>query len=192
MIQQLICVLLCGVCLASCKAKQVDEMELLQAIRSTPMLYTVQCVAQTTVVERSSRMSDLLGQRTAIIPVEANIKAGIDLSDLKKLRVDGDKVYITLPDPVIEIESTRILNEQVVTSVAPLRSNFTNDELVRIAQRGADAIRNDLGKYNLVIPAQEQAELIIAGIVSRLGLQVVFEKRSVYEGSELFDLIKTQ
>lgn len=179
------------VCLlpVSCN-RQISEEELLRSINTTPMLYTVQCVAQTTVIERSSPAMDLFGQRTAIIPVEANIKAGIDLSQLKNIRISGKKVYITLPDPVIEIESTRILNDEIVTSVAPLRFDFTNDELAQIARKGTDAIRNDLGKYNLVEPAQQQAELIIANIVSRMGLEVVFENRQQYENRELFNLTR--
>ena len=179
------------VCLlpVSC-SRQISEEELLRSINTTPMLYTVQCVAQTTVIERSSPAMDLFGQRTAIIPVEATIKAGIDLSQLKNIRISGKKVYITLPDPVIEIESTRILNDEIVTSVAPLRFDFTNDELAQIARKGTDAIRNDLGKYNLVEPAKQQAELIIANIVSRMGLEVVFENRQQYENRELFNLTR--
>ena len=174
--------------LFSCKGRMVSEEELLHSINTTPMLYTVQCVAQTTVIERSSVAMNLLGQRTAIIPVEANIKAGIDLSQLKSIRISGKTVYITLPDPVIEIESTRILNEEIVTSVARLRSDFTNDELAQIARKGTDAIRNDLSKYNLVVPAQEQAELVIAAIVNRMGYEAVFENRPKYENQDLFNL----
>ena len=174
--------------LFSCKGRMVSEEELLHSINTTPMLYTVQCVAQTTVIERSSVAMNLLGQRTAIIPVEANIKAGIDLSQLKSIRISGKTVYITLPDPVIEIESTRILNEDIVTSVARLRSDFTNDELAQIARKGTDAIRNDLSKYNLVVPAQEQAELVIAAIVNRMGYEAVFENRPKYENQDLFNL----
>lgn len=174
--------------LMACGSKHASEEELLHSINTTPMLYTVQCVAQTTVIERSSQVMDLFGQRTAIIPVEANIKAGIDLSQLKNIRISGNKVYITLPDPVIEIESTRILNDEIVTSVAPLRFEFTNDELTQIARQGTDAIRSDLSKYNLIVPAQEQAEVIIANIVSRMGYEAVFENRPKYENQELFNL----
>jgi len=187
---KIITYLLVCLLMASCVGGQVSEEELLRSINTTPMLYTVQCVAQTTVIERSSPAMSLLGQRTAIIPVEANIKAGIDLSQLKNIRISGKTVYITLPDPVIEIESTRILNDQIVTSVAPLRFDFTNDELAQIARKGTDAIRNDLGKYNLVEPAQEQAEVIISTIVKRMGLEAVFEKRQQYENRELFNLTR--
>lgn len=176
--------------MTSCVSRQVSEEELLRSINTTPLLYTVQCVAQTTVIERSSPAAAWLGQRTAIIPVEANIKAGIDLSQLKNIRISGKTVYITLPDPVIEIESTRILNDEIVTSVAPLRFDFSNEELTQIARKGTDAIRNDLGKYNLVVPAQEQAEVIISSIVNRMGLEAVFENRQQYENRELFNLTR--
>ena len=176
--------------MTSCGGRQVSEEELLRSINTTPMLYTVQCVAQTTVIERSSRAMDWLGQRTAIIPVEANIKAGIDLSQLKNIRISGKTVYITLPDPGNEIESTRIRNDEIVTSVAPLRFDFTNEELAQIAHKGTEAIRSDLGKYNLVLPAQQQAEMIIANIVNRMGLEVVFENKKQYENRELFNLTR--
>lgn len=189
MISKVIYVTVACLLLISC-GRQVSEEELLRTINTTPMLYTVQCVAQTTVIERSSPAMDLFGQRTAIIPVEANIKAGIDLSQLKNIRISGKTVYITLPDPVIEIESTRILNDEIVTSVAPLRSDFSNDELAQIARKGTEAIRSDLGKYNLVEPAQRQAEVIIAAIVSRMGMEAVFENRQQYENRELFNLTR--
>ena len=189
MISKVIYVTVACLLLISC-GRQVSEEELLRTINTTPMLYTVQCVAQTTVIERSSPAMDLFGQRTAIIPVEANIKAGIDLSQLKNIRISGKTVYITLPDPVIEIESTRILNDEIVTSVAPLRSDFSNDELAQIARKGTEAIRSDLGKYNLVEPAQQQAEVIIAAIVSRMGMDAVFENRQQYENRELFNLTR--
>ena len=189
MISKVIYVTVACLLLISC-GRQVSEEELLRTINTTPMLYTVQCVAQTTVIERSSPAMDLFGQRTAIIPVEANIKAGIDLSQLKNIRISGKTVYITLPDPVIEIESTRILNDEIVTSVAPLRSDFSNDELAQIARKGTEAIRSDLGKYNLVEPAQQQAEVIIAAIVSRMGMEAVFENRQQYENRELFNLTR--
>ena len=176
--------------MTSCVSRQVSEEELLRSINTTPLLYTVQCVAQTTVIERSSPAAAWLGQRTAIIPVEANIKAGIDLSQLKNIRISGKTVYITLPDPVIEIETTRILNDEIVTSVAPFRFDFSNEELTQIARKGTDAIRNDLGKYNLVVPAQEQAEVIISSIVNRMGLEAVFENRQQYENRELFNLTR--
>lgn len=186
--KQLIYLAIC-LLLLSCGNRPVSEEELLHSINTTPMLYTVQCVAQTTVIERTSQVMSYFGQqRTAIIPVEANIKAGIDLSQLKNIRISGKTVYITLPDPVIEIESTRILNEQIVTSVKGFRSDFTNDELAQIARKGTDAIRNDLGKYNLVVPAQEQAELVIAAIVNRMGYEAVFENRPKYENQDLFNL----
>lgn len=187
--KQLINLAIC-LLLLSCGNRPVSEEELLHSINTTPMLYTVQCVAQTTVIERSSPAMEIFkfGPRTAIIPVEANIKAGIDLSQLKNIRISGKTVYITLPDPVIEIESTRILNEQIVTSVKGFQSDFSNDELAQIARKGTDAIRNDLGKYNLVVPAQEQAELVIAAIVNRMGYEAVFENRPKYENQDLFNL----
>ena len=175
--------------LAACQAPHISEEQLRQSINSTPMIYTLECVAQTSVVERTDRFSGLLGQRTAIIPVEATIKAGIDLSKLDNVRIEDGRAYITLPQPIIEIESTKVLNDQVVTSVAPLRSRFSADELAEIAAKGRQAIESKLYEYDLINPAQEQAEAIVAGIVRQLGLEPVFERRRIYENQELIRFI---
>jgi len=177
------------VMVSSCSGSSISEHELLNSINRTPMFYPVECVAQTSVVEESNRIGGLFGQRTAIIPVQANIKAGIDLSKLNKVRIEGKKAYITLPNPIIEIESTRVLNDQIVTSVAPLRSDFTTEELTQIAQRGRMAIEKKLYEYDLIEPAQAQAENVIAAIVKQMGLEAVFEKRPVYENDDLIKFV---
>lgn len=175
----------------ACEDRKVSENDLLQAIRTTPMLYTVQCVAQTTVVERSSKIKDLFGQRTVVVPVEANIKAGIDLSALSAVKIEDKTVYITLPDPVIEIESTHILRDKIVTSVAPLRSAFKDDELSAIAGKGVENIKENLDRYDIVVPAQEQAEMVLAAIANKFGLTAVFRERPVYEKHDLVDFVKS-
>ena len=181
------------ICLAltACIGSGISEEDLLRNINSTPMVYTVECMAQTCVVERSDLFSSLLGQRTAIIPVEANIKAGIDLSKVNNVRIAEGKAYITLPSPTIEIESTKVLNDQIVTSVGPFRANFSADELTEIASKGRNAIEEKLNEYDLIGPAQDQAEAIITNIVRKMGLEPVFERRSVYENQELIRFVKT-
>ena len=181
------------ICLAltACMGPGISEGDLLQSINSTPMVYTVECMAQTCVVERSDLFSSLLGQRTAIIPVQANIKAGVDLSKISNVRIAEGKAYITLPPPTIEIESTKVLNDQIVTSVGPLRADFSADELTEIANKGRNAIEEKLSDYGLIDPAQDQAEVIIANIVRKMGLEPVFERRSVYENQELIRFVNT-
>ena len=181
------------ICLAltACMGSGFSEEDLLQSINSTPMVYTVECMAQTCVVERSDLFSSLLGQRTAIIPVQANIKAGVDLSKISNVRIAEGKAYITLPPPTIEIESTKVLNDQIVTSVGPLRPDFSADELTEIANKGRNAIEEKLNDYGLIDPAQDQAEVIIANIVRKMGLEPVFERRSVYENQELIRFVTT-
>jgi hypothetical protein len=175
--------------LSSCGFSSISEEDLLQSINSTPMVYTVECMAQTCVVERSDLFSSLLGQRTAIIPVQANIKAGIDLSKVTNVKIAEGKAFITLPSPTIEIESTKVLNDQIVTSVGSFRSNFSAEELTEIASKGREAIEQKLYEYDLIEPAQDQAEVIIGSIVRKMGLEPVFERHPVYENQELIRFV---
>ena len=116
--------LLAALLVASCGKSRVSESELKSEISRIPMIYTVEAVAQVNIEETDAETSLLsfFGNRNIIVPIKANLKAGIDLSKLDDISIEGDKVYITLPDPVIEIESTKILHDQMITDVTGFRA----------------------------------------------------------------------
>ena len=99
------------------------------------------------------------------------LKAGVDLSRIETVIIDrsDNSIHITLPPPVIEIESTAIDNSRIVTEVAPFRYDFSEDEIARIALKGRDRIKEALPQMDLVRPAQEEAARMLAGICEKLG-----------------------
>ena len=122
--------LLAALLVASCGKSRVSESELKSEISRIPMIYTVEAVAQVNIEETDAETSLLsfFGNRNIIVPIKANLKAGIDLSKLDDISIEGDKVYITLPDPVIEIESTKILHDQMITDVTGFRDDFKSSD----------------------------------------------------------------
>lgn len=109
--------------------------DVVSALNDIPKLYLVEAK-----VDKVLLMNDqewyTIGNRKCMIPVTAQVKAGIDLSKLKDVRIEGEDVYLTLPAPFIEIESSEIKHDEVQTSVGLLRSNFTQDEFSQFANRG--------------------------------------------------------
>ena len=169
----------------------VDEEALLKEINSVPMLYTAEAVAEVYVeqTDESSSLKSFFGSRDIIVPVRANLKAGVDLSKITEIKVEGGVAKLKLPDPIVEIESTKILNNEIVSMVSGLRSSFTSREEGELAKLGRDKIKSKLGELGLVESAQEQAEQIISKIIRKLGYEPEISKKQ-YSPLELPQLIK--
>lgn len=148
--------------------------DIIPALNDIPKLYLVEAK-----VDKVLLMNDqewyTIGNRKCMIPVTAQIKAGIDLSKLRDVRVEGEDVYLTLPAPFIEIESSEIRHDEVQTSVGLLRSNFTQDEFSQFANRGRRSIEQALPGMGLVEQCQEQARTMLSLMIRKLGKNPVIE-----------------
>ncbi len=162
--------------LPSCnKGKDADEIkaEIVKEVSPAPVLYTVKARAQVIVTEQDEpgSIKRYFGDRVVLIPVSATLKAGVDLSRIETVIIDraDNSIHVTLPPPVIEIESTTIDNSRIVTEVAPFRYNFSEDEIARIALKGRERIKDALPQMDLVRPAQEEAARMLVNICEKLG-----------------------
>ena len=148
--------------------------DIIPALNDIPKLYLVEAK-----VDKVLLMNDqewyTIGNRKCMIPVTAQVKAGIDLSKLKDVRIEGEDVYLTLPAPFIEIESSEIKHDEVQTSVGLLRSNFTQDEFSQFANRGRRSIEQALPGMGLVEQCQDQARTMLSLMIRKLGKNPVVE-----------------
>ena len=171
-----------------------NEEELLSEISRLPMLYTVEAEVEVLVEGHgkngTAEWKTMFGSRDIIVPVRAYLKAGIDLSKMTDVEVKGDKVYVSLPDPVIEIESTEIPWEKVVTSVSGLRDKFSNREKEFLTRKGRIKILEDMGNLDLIQPAQEHAEQIVSNLIRGMGYKPVLRARPIYDEREIIRFVK--
>ena len=171
-----------------------NEEELLSEISRLPMLYTVEAEVEVLVEGHgkngTAEWKTMFGSRDIIVPVRAYLKAGIDLSKMTDVEVKGDKVYVSLPDPVIEIESTEIPWEKVVTSVSGLRDKFSNREKEFLTRKGRIKILEDMGNLDLIQPAQEHAEQIVSNLIRGMGYKPVLRARPIYDEREMIRFVK--
>lgn len=181
-------------CADSTKSSPPDEEELRSEISRLPMLYTVEAEVEVLVEGHgqngTAEWKSLFGSRDIIVPVKAYLKAGIDLSKIEDVEVRGNMVYVLLPDPVIEIESTEIPWEKVVASVSGLRDKFSNREKEFLTRKGRIKILEDMGNLDLIEPAQEHAEQIVANLIRGMGYTPVFKARPIYTERELIRFVK--
>lgn len=113
------------------------------------------------------------GKRKVAIPIDATLKAYVDFADFseKNIRRDGQKITIILPDPVVEVTSTKINHEDVKQYVALLRESFSDEELADYERQGRASIVNSIPQMNITEKARESAAHVIIPMVMQMGFK---------------------
>lgn len=112
-----------------------------------------------------------LGERRIAIPMDATLKAYIDMSTFseKNIQKDGKKLIVTLPDPKIVLTSTKIDHKGVKEYVALTRRNFTDAELTSYEAQGRKQILNAIPQMGIIQQAQESAARQLVPIFTTMG-----------------------
>lgn len=136
-----------------------------------------------------------LGSRKVAIPMDATVKAYIDFSEFseKNVKRDGEKIEIILPDPQVELTSTRINHDDVKKHVPLLRSNFSDKELADYSLQGRKAIVNDIPKMGVVNMAQESATRMLVPMLQQMGYEesnITITFRKDFTSKDVLSIIK--
>ena len=115
-----------------------------------------------------------VGSRSIAIPINGTLKAYIDFSDFDDGNVvyDGDQIEIVLPDPQVELVSTKIDRDEVKSYIALLRSNFSDKELTEFEAQGRESIIASVGDMRLSERARASASRILIPLIHQLGFPV--------------------
>ena len=112
-----------------------------------------------------------LGDRDFIIPVRGYIKAGYDLRKIKNLKIEGDVLSMSMPDPQIELQHAEPMYNQAVSNVGIFRSEFTQKEESEIIKEGVELLKQRVEDLDLVPQAEEQARAIMESLVRQMGYE---------------------
>ena len=112
-----------------------------------------------------------LGDRRIAIPMDATLKAYIDLSSFsnKNIQRNGKELIVTLPDPKIVLTSTKIDHKEVKQFVALTRHNFTDAELTSYEAQGRKQIIASIPQMGIIEQAQESAARQLVPIFAAMG-----------------------
>lgn len=113
------------------------------------------------------------GKRKVAIPMDATLKTYIDFTGFseKNVRRQGKKIEITLPDPKVDLTSTKIDHKDVKQYVALTRSNFTDEELANYEQQGRQAIINDIARMDIMEQARQSAANTLIPLIEQMGYE---------------------
>lgn len=163
---------------------QVDTMKMLVAnIQKCSRLYAAEVKVHKIIThaDQASLKGSILGQKFDIdlpvgdrkiaIPIDATLKGFIDFSKFSADDVfyDDGKIEITLPDPEVELTSSKINHEEISSYVALFRSNFTDEELTKYEQQGRASILKSVSELGIDERTRQSAARTLVPLISQLG-----------------------
>ena len=112
-----------------------------------------------------------LGERKIAFPMDATLKAYIDFSSFseKNIERDGQKITILLPDPKVELTSTKINQKEIKSYVGLVRAGFTDAELTNYEQQGREAIIQSIPRLGITEMARENAARTLVPMIQQMG-----------------------
>jgi len=112
------------------------------------------------------------GSRSIAIPIDATVKSYIDFSTFNESNVtfDGDHLEILLPDPKVELTSSKVNHDEVQSYVALLRSNFSDAELSRYEKEGRASIIQSIPSLKIAERSRLNASRLLMPLLRELDL----------------------
>lgn len=112
-----------------------------------------------------------LSSRKIAIPIDATLKAYVDFNEFSEKNVsrNGEKIEITLPDPKVELTSSRINHGEIKKHVSFIRTNFTDKEMADYEKQGRAAIINSIPKLGIIDMARESAAHTLIPMIKQMG-----------------------
>ncbi len=117
-----------------------------------------------------------LGDRKILISCKAKVKAGIDLSNIRKedIKIKGNTLTVILPRPKIttfSMDPNSVKTE--MTNVSGLRYSFSQEEKNEILRLGEKSIRNALNETGIYEEAVANAVSFVREFYTQMGFDKV-------------------
>ena len=160
-----------------------EQVNIANVISRQSRLYTAQYVVHKIVTHndlKALRGSFLgihfdqqlpLGDRKIAIPIDATLKAYIDFSSFSEKNVErsGERITIVLPDPKVEMTSSKVDQKHIRQYVALARAEFSDAEMTRYEQQGRQSIIESIPSLGLTETARENAARVLVPMLAEMG-----------------------
>ena len=112
-----------------------------------------------------------LGDRKVAIPIDATLKAYIDFSEFSEANVEreGEKITILLPDPKVELTSSKVNQKEIRAYVGLMRAGFSDEEMSSYEQQGREAIIQSIPQLGIIEMARANAARALVPLIEQLG-----------------------
>jgi len=205
--KHIVCYILVGLCLlTACSKKQSQAVEEPAPVDTIPMMvmqikkcsklhtaeyhlhkivtHNDQMKLRGTLLAQEFNITLPFGDRKIAIPMDATVKAYIDFSAFseKNIRRSGQRIEVILPDPKVELTSSRINHREIKKQVSIVRSNFSDEEMANYERQGRAAILSDVPRLGIIDMARENAANVLIPMIEQMGykqsdITITFRKK---------------
>ena len=114
-----------------------------------------------------------LGDRKVAIPIDATLKAYIDFGGFSEANIErqGEKITILLPDPKVELTSSKVNQQEIRSYVGLMRAGFSDEEMSNYERQGREAIIQSIPQLGIVDMARANAARALVPLLQQLGYQ---------------------
>ena len=112
-----------------------------------------------------------LGDRKVAIPIDATLKAYIDFSDFSEDNIEreGSKITILLPDPQVELTSSKVNQQEIRSYVGLMRAGFSDEEMSNYERQGREAIIQSIPQLGIIDMARANAARALVPLIEQMG-----------------------
>ena len=162
--------------LFTCKKAANKEGAVVDSIRQTGQLVTVEYSLSKIVRAADNRTWYKIGERRILISVQAIVKAGVDLQSIRAedVAITNDEIRVTVPPPQvfslsIPPEGIRVLYE----NASFFRDRFSAAERENLLQQAERQIRSLTDSLGILKTAQTNAEIFLRKLLQQGGYKNV-------------------
>ena len=112
-----------------------------------------------------------LGERKIAIPIDVSVKGYVDFASFSRANIERSDsgIVVVLPDPQIIVTASKIDHAAVRQYIDPLRSRFSDQEMMNFARQGEDSIISHMDKSAILTSAQTGAARVLLPMLHRMG-----------------------
>lgn len=150
----------------------IQAAVLVEEIRDAAKLATVEMHA-TVVVSRDE--STWYGAKFLFMVIPGKAAVGMDLQNLQSsdIKLDGEKVSITLPPPEVLYVDVDLERREVFSTVGLLRPQFTPEESAALMESAQNKVRQKAEQEAVRQRAAEQAQALVERLILAAGAKEV-------------------
>lgn len=180
-----------------------DMDQLIFRIQNCSRLYTTEYQIHKIITHEDETQLNMVGLKLTLpmtdrhiaIPMDATLKAYVDLGGFtqQNIQTDGKYIQITLPDPHIELTSTLIDHDNTMSHNSFFSSKYTAKEQEALHRKGLNSIAQNILNSQILENARLSAARTLIPLITRMGyeeenIRINFSKES-FDRADLSRLV---
>ena len=165
------------IALSSCsKNEKTEQKPSILSIKEMSDLATVEYTVSKIIRASDDKTWFKIGDRRILMSCEAQIKAGIDLSEVteKSFSIDNKNITLRLPPP--KLISLSLPPEKIITEyeeVGLFREKFNSNDREDLAVQAEQQIRNSISQLGILEQAKVNTSILLTNFLQKLGYEQI-------------------